>query len=61
MNAVAAFTYENAVVEMGRGQLGHKRRTAPLVDSPPAALSPTNFTTLPPIVPPCVLKDYHNF
>ena len=33
MNAVAAFTYDDAVAEMGQCQLGHKRRTARLVDS----------------------------
>jgi hypothetical protein len=33
MDRVAAFTFEDAVLEMGQCRLGHKRRTARLVDS----------------------------
>ena len=33
MGKAAVYTFEDAVAEMGRAQLGHKRRTARLADS----------------------------
>ena len=56
----SAFTFEQAMEEMGQCRLGDKRRTARLLDSArrisqhPGGSLPEKLTTQPPIAPPYV-------